>query len=95
MFFSIDVSSGSVRTQSKAWMEMDIGSGYQIISGTDSYGYNRTSGAGFSTNPIHAVVHIQKSLTSAKIRIRAKRITGSSSLVSMANASSFTGIIDL
>lgn len=99
LFFSrasIYVSSGTNRSQSKSWIEIDTGSGYELVAGSESYGYNRTSTGGYSTIAMCTTVHLDKTITiPVKFRIRAKRISGSNTLNTVAVGSTLTGIMDM
>lgn len=93
---SLDVSSGNNRTQSKAWIEVDIGLGYEVVPGTDGYMYNRTAGAGFGSATINTTYQISKIIDGVvKFRIRAQKLEGSNDLITLAQASNFIGMIDL
>lgn len=58
---SIRLTSGSSRTQSKAWIEYDMGSGYVAVPGGDSYAYHRNTSAGYGSHAMCATIHIAKS----------------------------------
>lgn len=93
---SLDISSGTSRSQCKIYLEADTGSGYSTVPGTFCYTYNRTSGAGYSSAALMTTFHINKNLmTPIKFRVRAVRVTGSSTISTVANASSLIGIQDV
>jgi len=93
---TVDVSSGNSRTQSKAWIEVDTGSGYEVVPGTDGYMYNRTADSGFGSTTITTSYHISKCANlTMKFRIRAQRLVGTNDLVTLAQASNFIGMVDL
>lgn len=90
---STDISTGTNRSDSKIWLEMDTGSGFSVIEGTYAYIYNRTSGQGKGSAAICTTVEVPK-LTSFKIRVRAQRESGSSNIQTMAGASNLIGFIN-
>lgn len=93
---TLDVSSGNSRTQSKAWIEVDEGSGFYVVPGTDGYMYNRTTDSGFGSTTINTTYSVKKSAgLTMKFRIRAQKLVGTNDLVTLAGASNFIGMVDL
>jgi len=84
-----DVSSGNNRSLSKTWVEVDSGSGFEIVPGTDGYIYNRTIDAGLGSALINTSYTINKLIRTVKFRIRVQRTVGTNSLITAANASNF------
>lgn len=90
-----NISSGTSRSQCKIHLESDTGSGFSDVPGTFCYTYNRNSGSGFGSAVIMTTFHINKSLLiPIKFRVRAVRISGSSTITTVAEASNFIGIQD-
>lgn len=87
-------SSGNSSCQSKIWLEVDIGSGYQIISGTTGYLYNRSLDVLYNSTSINSIYKInKKDINLMKLRIKAQRISGSSNIITVADACNFIGMI--
>jgi len=92
---TLDVSNGNNRTQSKAWIEADTGSDFQIIPGTINYMYNREKNSGWDSASINSTFQIEKTVKgSIKFRVLAEKVNGSNSLITVADASNFIGIIN-
>lgn len=83
--------STNTRSSSVAKLEIDTGSGFTTIPGTDSYGYHRNNNQGQNTCNGSCLIN----LTSGdKIRLNITRYSGSATLVTIANASAIN-IIEL
>jgi hypothetical protein len=92
---SLDNSSSS-RTQCSAYLEVDQGSGYSMILGTNCFFYSRNASEGKCSAVINSTLHIDKDIKdTVKFRIRVKRDSGNGIISTVANASSFIGIQDI
>ena len=82
---SIDMSSGNNRSNSVVRIMKDTGSGFIEISGTRAYSYHSDSTQGIGTISISTdLIGINRK---DKIRIETMRLSGSSTLVTVANGS--------
>ena len=88
---STSISSGSNRSISSAWIEVDTGSGFAEIDGTRVFMYNRSAGSGENTGTANFVYLIN---AGDVFRIRVERISGSDTITTVADGSEFV-IYDL
>ena len=86
---STDVSSGTARSSSYSWLEIDTGGGYAEIAGTRGFMYNRITSAGENT----ASKTITRQINAGdKIRMRAARLSGTDTIITKALGSNLTVI---
>lgn len=81
---STEIDSGSSRSCSFAWMELDTGSGYAEIAGTRVFMYNRVAGNAANTGTAAFVLTLAQN---HKVRVRAARYTGTDTMRTIANGS--------
>ncbi len=92
---TIDAVSGNNQTQAKIWLEVDTGSGYVVVPGTDSYSYSISNSVGHGTAIINTTYQISKlNKIICKFRVRAEKSVGNNSLSTLAQASNFIGLIN-
>jgi hypothetical protein len=84
---TIDISSGTARSESILRLMGDSGSGFVEISGTRAVIYNRTLNNGASTSSINIILDLTDGYI---LKAQASRSNGSSTLVLVANGSRFT-----
>ena len=72
-----DITSGTNRSESEMYCEQDTGSGWNLIYGTKSILYHRNNTAGGNTG---TALFLFDAAVNDKIRIRALRTTGSSTI---------------
>lgn len=89
---TVNATSGNDRSQSKSWIEMDSGSGYEVIPGTYCYGYNRNNAEGYCSMVMNTTVVVNKKSPS-KFRLRVQRSSGTNTIQTVADASSFIGLV--
>jgi hypothetical protein len=88
---STDVSTGTNRSLTTAWLEIDTGAGFSEVAGSRVYMYNRQATAGGNTGTAALILSLN---TGDILRIRCQRIQGTDTTVTIANGSSLT-IVDL
>jgi hypothetical protein len=88
---STDVSSGTARSISYAWLERDTGSGYSEVDGSRVYMYNRSTASGENTGTASLILSVS---AGDKFRIRVARLAGSDTIRTIADASGLM-IVDL
>lgn len=84
---STEISSGSARSTSKAWLELDTGGGFSEVDGSRGFMYNRNSTAGDNSCSITVVLDLS---AGDQLRIRANRIAGGAALITQADGSGIT-----
>ncbi len=90
------VSSGSARSITKAWIEVDTGGGYAVIPGTDCFAYDRNNSARWSSTVTMTSYQIDKQNSgTVKFRIRTQRVDGSNTITTLASASNFVCIMNV
>jgi len=91
---TLAVSSGSSRTQTKAWIEYDNGGGFVPIPGIEGYMYNRTLDAGWGTVNLNTTFQKHKrDVDRTTFRVMVQRVSGSSTIITQANASNILCLI--
>jgi len=79
--------TSNARMGAKGWIEIDTGGGFSEIDGSLSYTYNRGSAYGDNTAMAMVILDV---VAGTKFRIRADREHGGSTLITLADASSFS-----
>jgi hypothetical protein len=82
---STAISSGSSRSTSKVWLELDTGSGFTEVDGATAYMYNRTSGAADNSGSGFASLFLS---VGDKLRLKVARTAGSDTIELLPNGSS-------
>jgi len=88
---STDVSSGTARSISFAYLERDTGSGYSEVDGSRVYMYNRSSNQGENTGTASVILSVG---AGDKFRIRVARLAGTDTISTIADGSGLM-IVDL
>lgn len=86
---STDISSGSSRSVSIAWLELDNGLGFTEIDGTRGFMYNRTVGNAAQSCSRTLMLDVT---SGDKFRIRATRYTGNDTMLTIPDGSGITFI---
>lgn len=84
---STEINSGSARSTSRFFLEVDTGSGFAEIAGTRGYMYNRTAGNAAATGHTNAVLSFN---AGDIIRIRVERYTGGDTITTIGNGSAIS-----
>jgi hypothetical protein len=74
---STEISSGSARSTSFAWIELDTGSGFAEVEGSRAFMYNRTLDSSANTGSSNILLNLN---AGDKIRLRVQRQDGSDTL---------------
>jgi hypothetical protein len=88
---STEITTGTSRSTSFAWIELDTGSGFVEVEGSRTFMYNRTDGASVNTGSGNILLDLN---SGDKIRLRVQRQDGSDTLNTVINGCNLS-IFDL
>mgnify|MGYP000504184901 CR=1 FL=1 len=84
---STDISSGSARSTSGCFLELNTGTGFSEVIGSRGYMYNRTVGNAANTGTVNITLQLAQM---NKLRIGIFRFTGSDTITTLINGSGIT-----
>jgi hypothetical protein len=81
---STDISTGTARSTSYAWLELDDGGGFTEVAGFRGFMYNRDEDNAANSTEVSGFIYLNNG---DKLRIRVARLGGSDTIITLANGS--------
>jgi len=89
IFYTVttDISAFNQTAITRSWLEIDTGSGFNPISGSDMFSHNKNSAEGEQTASTHLIYDV---VSGYKFRVRTNRFAGTGNTATKADASRIT-----